>query len=177
MEKKKNKKHGLSEKLRVIKDYQSGYGSTTISRKRKIAESMVMKWIRVYQAHGIKGLEKQPRINISAEIKQQAVREILEKFLSFETVALKYRVSISAIYSWSQRVKEHGYASLLTIQQGRPTKFMGRPKKKQPETELEKLQEELRYLRAENALLKKLKALEEERIVPESARQSKPSKR
>ena len=54
---------------------------------------------------------------------------------------------------------------------------MGRPKRKQPETELEKLQEELRYLRAENALLKKLKALEEERTVHGSARQSKPSKR
>jgi len=158
MEKRENRKHSLSEKLRVIKDYQTGYGSTTISRKRKIAESMVLKWIRVYQAHGIKGLVKQPRTTLSAEIKLQAVREIFEEFLSFETVALKYHVSISAIYSWSQRVKEHGYASLLTIKQGRPTKLMGRPKKKQPETELEKLQEELRYLRAENALLKKLKA-------------------
>lgn len=177
MEKRKNRKHGLSEKLRVIRDYQSGYGCSTISRKRRIAESVVTHWIRAYQAHGAKGLEKQPRASISAEIKQQAVRDILEECLSFETVALKYRVSMSAIYSWSQRVKEHGYASLLTIKQGRPTKPMGRPKKKQPETELEKLQEEVRYLRAENALLKKLKALEEERTVPESARQSKPSKR
>lgn len=177
MQKRKNRKHSLSEKLEVINDYRSGYGCTTISNKRKIAESLVNRWIRVYQAHGIKGLEKQPRIIISAEIKQQAVREIFDKCLSFETVALKYHVSISAIYSWCQRVKEHGYASLLTIKQGRPNIIMGRPKKKQPETELEKLQEELRYLRAENALLKKLKALEEERIMHKSVRQSKPSKR
>lgn len=177
MEKRKNRKHGLSEKLRVIKDYQSGYGSTTIGRKRRIADSLVRKWIRVYQAQGAKGLDHQPRTTISAEIKQQAVREVLEECLPFEAVALKYRVSMSAIYSWSHRVEEHGYASLLTIKQGRPAKTMGRPKKKQPETELEKLQEEVRYLRAENALLKKLKALEEERIVHGSARQSKPSKR
>ena len=177
MEKRKNRKHSLSEKKRVIQDYQSGYGSTTISRKRKIAKSLVSKWIHAYQAHGLKGLEKQPRMTVSAAIKQQAVLAVLEECLPCETVALKYRVSASAIYSWSERVKEHGYASLLTIKQGRPTTHMGRPTKKQPETELEKLQEEVRYLRAENAFLKKLKALEEERIAPKSARQSKPSKR
>jgi transposase len=177
MQKRKNRKHSLSEKLEVIANYQSGYGSTTISRQRGIAESLVASWIRVYQAHGIKGLEKQPHKIISAAIKQQAVREIFDKNLSFETVALKYHVSISTIYSWYQRVKEHGYTSLLTIKQGRPTKFMGRPKKKQPETELEKLEEELRYLRAENALLKKLKALEEEPFMHKSEKQFKPSKR
>ena len=177
MENRKNRKHRLPEKKRVIQDYQSGYGSTTISRKRKIAKSLVSKWIHAYQAHGLKGLEKQPRMTVSAAIKQQAVLAVLEECLPCETVALKYRVSASAIYSWSERVKEHGYASLLTIKQGRPTKRMGRPTKKQPETELEKLQEEVRYLRAENAFLKKLKALEEERIAPKSARQSKPSKR
>ena len=39
---------------------------------------------------------------------------------------------------------------------------MARPKKKAPETELERLQEEPLGLRAENALLKKVKALVEE---------------
>lgn len=39
---------------------------------------------------------------------------------------------------------------------------MGRPKKEEPETELEKLQTRVRRLEAENALLKKAKALMEE---------------
>lgn len=177
MQKRKNRKHSLSEKVAVIKDYQSGYGSTTISKRRKIADSLIKRWIRAYQAQGIDGLQKRSRKIITVYIKQQAVKAIIEECLSFETVALKYQVSISAVYSWHQRVKEHGYASLLTIKQGRPKKYMGRPKKKQPETELEKLQAELRYLRAENALLKKLKALEEEQSLLENARQSKPSKR
>jgi transposase len=177
MQKRKNRKHSLSEKLAVIKDYQLGYGCIAISHRRKIGDSLVKRWIRVYQAHGLKGFDKQSREIISVNIKQQAVKEIIEECLSFETVALKYHVSISAVYSWFQRVKKYGYSSLLNIKQGRPTKLMGRPKKREPETELEKLQEELRYLRAENALLKKLRALEEEQIVHESARQSKPSKR
>ena len=176
MQKRKNRKHDLSEKLAVINDYQLGYGSTTISHKRKIANSLVKRWIRVYQAQGLKGFDTRARKTVPADIKQQAIKAI-ENGLSFETVALTYHVSISAVYSWFQRVQKDGYASLLTIKQGRPAKIMGRPKKKEPETELEKLQEELLYLRAENALLKKLKALEEERIVHASARQSKPSKR
>lgn len=177
MQKRKNRKHDLSEKLEVINDYQLGYGCISISHKRKIANSLVKRWIRVYQAQGLKGFDKQARKTIPADIKQQAIKAIFEKGLSFETVALKYHVSISAVYSWFQRVQKHGYSSLLTIKQGRPAKIMGRPKKKGPETELEKLQEELLYLRAENALLKKLKALEEERTVHASARQFKPSKR
>ena len=40
---------------------------------------------------------------------------------------------------------------------------MGRPKKKEPMTELEKLQRENELLRAENAFLKKAKALMKER--------------
>ena len=48
-------------------------------------------------------------------------------------------------------------------QRGDPKKdHMARPKKKEPQTELEKLQAENLRLRAENALLKKVKALVEE---------------
>ena len=171
-----NRKHSLSEKLKVIEYYQLGYGSSTISNKLDIPVCMISRWIRVHQIHGLNCFYKQRGSTISEEIKQRAVREVLEKSLSFETIALKYHVSISAVYSWTQRVKKHGYASLSTIQKGRPSKDMGRPKKKQPETELEKLQEELRYLRAENAYLKKLRVLVEERIARESGKESKSSK-
>ena len=41
-------------------------------------------------------------------------------------------------------------------------KDMGRPRKKEPQTELEKLQARVQWLEAENALLKKVKALMEE---------------
>jgi cell division protein FtsB len=46
---------------------------------------------------------------------------------------------------------------------------MGRPKKQEPQTELEKLQARVQWLEAENALLKKAKALMEEK---ESRKQS-----
>jgi transposase len=175
--KRKNRKHSLSEKLKVIELYQSGYGSTTISRDLSIPLSIVKNWIRVYQVQGVKGLEIKRYKPLNSILKVQAVREVLDKSLSFETVALKYQVSIYAVYTWTQLVKLHGYAALNSIKTGRPSNVMGRPrKKKEPETELEKLQSELRYLKAENAYLKKLRALVQERIARESGKKSKPSK-
>ena len=172
----KNRKHSLSEKLKVIELYQSGYGSTVISRDLSVPVTIVKNWIRVYQEQGVKGLEIKRHKPLNSILKVQAVREILDKSLSFETVALKYQVSISAVYTWTQLVKLHGYAALNSIKTGRPSNVMGRPRKKEPETEVEKLQAELRYLRAENAYLKKLMALVQERIARESGKKSKPSK-
>jgi transposase len=172
----KNRKHSLSEKLKTIELYASGYGSTIIGRRLKIEESSVKYWIRVYQNKGFLGLEKQSYNQVNSEIKAHAVRDVLEKSLSFKSVAFKYNVSFSAVRSWTQQVKSQGYEILSKIKQGQPTKDMGRPKKKQPETELEKLQEELRYLRAENAYLKKLRALVQERIARESGKLSESSK-
>jgi transposase len=174
--KRKNRKHSLSEKLKVVELYQSGYGCTVIGRRLKIAESLVKYWIRAYRIHGVLGLEKRLPSPLISELKEQAVRDVLEKSLSFELVAINHNVSVSAVRSWTQQVKSQGYETLTQIKQGRPSKDMGRPRKKQPETELEKLQEELRYLRAENAYLKKLRALVQERIARESGKQSGSSK-
>ena len=176
MSTRKNRKHSLSEKLKVIELHQSGNGCVTISKQLGIAESVVTRWIRIYQNHGFSGFDKSIGTKLSIESKQQAVKDVLENSLSFESVSLKYKVSVSVVYSWTQRVKEHGYGALAMIKRGRPSKNMGRPKKKEPETELEKLQEEVRYLRAENAYLKKLRALVEERIARENGKQPGPSK-
>ena len=172
----KNRKHSLSEKLEVVELYRSGSGSSTISKKLGIHRSIVKNWIRIYQTNGVLALGKGNHSLLPLELKQEAVKDVLEKSLSFESVALKYHVSKSAVYSWTQQAKSHGYESLSQIKRGRPPKDMGRPKKKVPETELEKLQEELRYLRAENAYLKKLRALVQERIARESGKQSGSSK-
>jgi transposase len=174
--KRKNRKHSIEEKKKAVDLYKKGYGSTSIGKQLKVEEGQIRRWLRSYQELGLTGLEKQSYSSLGIEIKCQVVKEVFEKCVSLETVALKYNVSASAVYSWSQKVKLHGYEALTTINQGRPPKDMGRPKKKVPETELEKLQEEVRYLKAENAYLKKLRALVQERIARESGKQPGPSK-
>ena len=74
-------------------------------------------------------------------------------------------------------VRRYGYEVLhQKKQRGRPHKeSMARPKKKEPQTELEKLQAENLRLRAENALLKKVKALVEEQQAQARLNGQKPS--
>jgi transposase len=63
-----------------------------------------------------------------------------------------------------QIYRRGGYEALRVIKsQGTSRKGMGRPKKKEPQTELERLRYENEYLRAEVALLKKVRALMEEK--------------
>ena len=84
----------------------------------------------------------------------------------------KYRVARSTLRCWRHIARRDGYDALREVKYGRKYASMGRPKKKEPVTELEKLQRENELLRAENAYLKKLRALmtEKERL----AKKTKP---
>ena len=88
----------------------------------------------------------------------------------FARTELRYDVDRSTIKSWLRKARTGG--SLYRIKQPSP---MARPKKKEPQTELEKLQAENLRLRAENALLKKVKALVEEKKARARENGQKPS--
>ena len=174
--KRKNQHHSYADKLRVIELYEQFKGSTIISRELQISRTVVKSWIRLYQSKGVAAFDKQPNKVLSIELKEQVVRDVLNNSLSYPAAALKYHISQSTAYQWVQLVKQEGFSSLKQTKRGRPTQDMARPKKKQPETDLEKLEEELRYLRAENAYLKKVRALVQERQLRESGKRPKPSK-
>ena len=87
----------------------------------------------------------------------------MEKGVPLSHVRIEYRIGKTALQRWVSTVRKYGYEALApSKRQGRALKEpMGRPKKKEPQTELEGLQAENLRLRAENALLKKAKALVE----------------
>ena len=93
---------------------------------------------------------------------------------------MKYNLCSSRISAWKRIARVQGYDALSIIKpRGRPPKNdMGRPRKKKPEemTELERLRYENECLRAENALLKKVKALVEAREARLREIGQKPSK-
>ena len=78
--------------------------------------------------------------------------------------SLKYGASSSRISVWLRLYRENGLAALEIVKKRGRSPGMGRPRKNsKPLTELERLQKENQELKTEIALLKKVRALVEER--------------
>ena len=117
--------------------------------------------------------ESQPHLSI--ERKLEIVREVEQKQLSLSEVAHKHLVSSYSLRRWIKAYHQFGEAGLA-----RKGSSNGMKKKRQRTEaemdELEKLRKRNQYLEAENALLKKVKALVEEREARLRAIGQKPSK-
>ena len=164
---KKYKKHGYAERLKYMHMLENGFSRTYIEKHFGIGKKLLgYLWAR-YRSEGPSGLLKKQNVKADYTFKVQVLRDIEKNHLTLVEASLKYNVSDSQIIVWKRIAKTHGYESLaITRPRGRPPKNdMGRPRKKKPEemTELELLQLRVKELEAENALLKKVKALVEER--------------
>ena len=170
-------KHTFEEKLAVVSQVRKGKPILRISRERHIREGMILEWVRQYDLYGESGLLKQPNVKPTPDFKEEVVRLVIEKKVTLNQVVLEYGLSKTALERWVRSVRVEGYAVLHQQKNpGRPPKCMGRSKKLEPETELEKLDAENIRLRAENALLKKVTALVKEREARERMSGQKPSK-
>ena len=103
-----------------------------------------------------------PKLEYTGEFKQMVVETMRKEKLSQYQVSDRFLVSRHAVQQWERIYLEEGPEGLYIERRGR--KSTGRPKKLKPEVE-EDLIAEVQRLRAENAYLKKLRALvlEEER--------------
>ena len=139
---------------------------------------MVEVWRSRYELYGEVGLRIGTKAySYTAEKKEEIVRAHLEKGVSLSALSIRYDVNCSTIKVWASKVRQSGYSALYSQKKlGRaPKDPMARPKKREPQTELEKLQAENLRLRAENALLKKVKALVEEQQARARLNGQKPS--
>ena len=120
-------------------------------------------WNR-YELEGRAGLLKKKNIKADYAIKRKIILDIEENHLTLHAASLNYGASPQRISFWLKVYREEGLAALARMKKrGRPP-GMGRPKKNsRPLTELERLRKEVQELKTENALLKKVRALVEER--------------
>jgi transposase-like protein len=157
-------KYYYEERLQIVKAYLSGLSCTGIADKYGVNRGDLYIWVARYQRYGDTGLMRQPYTKIDYAFRKKIVKEHLDEFISLTEISAKYFVASSAVKRWCSAVKKHGYYALSEFKsRGRPPGNMGRKKKEAPQTEVENLLEKVKDLEAENALLKKVKALVEER--------------
>ena len=148
--------------MRMLED---GYSVRYLHLKYGIGKNRLKRLWLLYQEQGLSVLRRKHYTQTSGELKQQIVSDIEKNHLPLVQASLKYDVSVGRLGVWLKIAREQGLdALLITKKRGRPP-GMGRPRKKKPEemTELELLRVRVRQLEIENALLKKVKALVEER--------------
>ena len=156
-------KHSTEERLLAVQKCLKGYAPKAVGRELGLDEHHVREWLLRYEQEGIVGLQKGPMKRADFAEKCKIVCEFAEKGVPLHRICAENHVSRSAVESWTRIYKKGGYEALRDIKpQGKGRKGMGRPKKQEPQTELERLRYENEYLRAEVALLKKVKALVEE---------------
>ena len=168
------KKYYYPEKMAAIELLKEGKCRNEVSRITGIPfNALSLIWHR-YQTGGHMALMDRPgHCGYEEETKANAIRDYLEKGLSLMAVSLKYDVPHQTVLRWKDAYEREGFNGLKDNRK--------RLKKKRERTqaeldELEVLRRRNEYLEAENALLKKVKALVEEREARLRAIGQKPSK-
>ena len=161
-------KYSQEFKLQVVEYYLSNQGGQKATACYfNIDHSTVRKWVATYEIHGKQGLLKQvSRSTYSVEFKQEVVLCMINKGLSSREIVKRFRLKERNLaVQWLRQYQACGIEGLKPKPKGRP-KHMSKPKlstSKQDKTDHDKthneLLEELTYLRAEVAYLKKLQAL------------------
>lgn len=135
------------------------------SRKYEITKSQIQKWVRLYKNQGIEGLI--PKYSsYSGDFKIRVVEYMHNHNASKFDTAAKFGIpSMTTVSKWERIYYQEGPEALYRNSRGRSRKNMNNKSKKIKisKDEEENLVEEVQRLRMENAYLKKLNALVQER--------------
>ena len=150
-------KLSYEDKVEIYYLRQSGCPWAIITDRFGVDKSGLEYMFRLIEKHGLESIRRGYRY-YPPELKKKMIDEVLLQNRSQLEVSIDYGLSNRGILSnWIAQYKKNGY-TLVEKQRGRPAKMGRKPKKKREEmTELEQLQYENEYLRAENAILKKLR--------------------
>ena len=162
----------LEDKLKIITMYEVGDSIPSISKKFKVCESVIERIERQYREHGIESFKaKGKNKKYSPEFKTEIVNRVLNGD-SKAGIASELCVNVGMIYDWVKKYQELGYNG-LTTKQGRPRKVKDKNiqqkivnnsnKLDDKDKRIKELEERNTQLEMENYLLKKLRALVQQR--------------
>jgi transposase len=164
-------------KLGVVQQYLAGPGGIkAVAMAHGVTRAMVQRWVAAYRHHGAAGLAAK-RGGYSASFKLKVLRRMWRDRLSYRQAAALFDVrGEGVIGKWERRYHAEGKDGLMSRRRGKPP-AMAIPKP--PKLDLKvpdanrsqkELLAELEYLRAENAYLKKLDALIQEKKAAQKKR-------
>jgi len=156
-------KHSLEFKTAIVKEVLKGERLITrISEDNHIGLSMLQRWVQFYKRFGEAGLRPQSN-NYSLDTKLTVLKSLKDNNLSLSKACLQFSIrSTSVLSNWIRIYEKEGIEGLMIERRGKSKLMPSKETKKKllkPLTDHEKILEENKLLRAENAFLKKLQAL------------------
>ena len=157
----KNEKYPI--KVAAVRMLASGKSASQVCRELHIGPNSLRLWYQQYSQGGELSLLAKPHAHQkSFEEKAMIIEDIVNNGLSLTAASIKYELAHETLRGWYLSYKSHGLEGLRRKNEA----TMSKKKRTYTEDELDEL-ERLRlrneWLEAENALLKKVRALVEER--------------
>jgi transposase len=172
------KKYPEKVRLDAVKAYLSGQrGLKATAQAQGVGVHSLRSWVAAYQAHGVAGIQRKPRMAYDPEFKLRVLGRIREEGLSYRQAGALFGVRrFDQIGAWERAFREKGLAGLAPDRQMTMKKKVKEPDLGEaPDDDRRSRQEllrEVQQLRMENAYLKKLEALvqDKSRSVPKKGR-------
>lgn len=175
-------KYSQEFKLKVVQYYLMNLGGQRATANYfNIDHSTVRKWVTVYQMYGQSGLERQKnKAKYSFEFKHQVVLSMVNEGLSSKEAAKRFKLKEPRmLLKWLDLYNKDDIAGLqpkpkeLIQQMIKPKISQAKLTKTDQDKSHEELLEELAYLRAEVAYLKKRRALIQQQKEQEKTEQQR----
>ena len=159
------------EKLKMVLEYRkNGFTPIVDGCSRTTMRKRIVRWSRVYELYGENGLEHRIR-HWTYEDRINAVQRVLNGESLCEVANSLGMSTETQVLNWHRKYLELGWDGLKLCGRGRKRKMGNKPikpsKSKSQADEIVELRKRLEYLEAENAYLKKLAALVQQRKAQE----------
>ncbi len=156
-------KYSRELKIFIANRYLFGESSCLLSKEYSISSRQIRYWAQVVTLHADNAFIPLPHLR-SATARLEAIKLMSTNGWSLgHTSAVLNLISPGILSAWLDRYNKLGFSGLEYRQRGKPPMKPPRttPVRSDDEKSLAELKEEIAYLRAENAVLKKLEELKQ----------------